>query len=63
MCSLVEILCVLEEEIGLVCWQLLHDVHATEILLTQQACELPLFSFKLSKLVKCFYYLVEAKGI
>ena len=28
MCSLVEILHVLEEEIGLVCWQLLHDIHA-----------------------------------
>ena len=31
MLSLVEILCSLEEEIGLVCWQLLHDMHATEI--------------------------------
>ena len=31
MCSLDEILCVLEEEIVLVCWQLPHDIHATEI--------------------------------
>ena len=30
MCSLVEILCVLEDEIGLVCWQLPHEIHATE---------------------------------
>ena len=32
MCSLVEILCVLEGKIGLVCWQLLHDLHAMDIL-------------------------------
>ena len=31
LCSLVEILCVLEDEIGFVCWQLLHEIHATEI--------------------------------
>ena len=31
MYSLVEILHVLEDEIGLVCWQLLHEIHATEI--------------------------------
>ena len=31
MPSLVEILCCLDEEIGLVCWQLMHDMHATEI--------------------------------
>ena len=30
MCSLVEILHVLEDEIGLVCWQLLHEIHAME---------------------------------
>ena len=34
--SLVEILCVLEEKIGLVCWKLLHDLHAIDI------CELTL---------------------
>ena len=45
MCSLVEILCVLEEEIGLVCWQLLHDMLATEIFGIQPTCELSLFSF------------------
>ena len=31
MCGLVEILCVLEDEIGLVCLQLLCEIHATEI--------------------------------
>ena len=39
MCSLVEILCVFEDEIGLVCWQLLHEIHATEIFLIQPTCE------------------------
>ena len=47
MPSLVEILCCLEEEIGLVCWQLVHDMHATEIFGIQPTCELFLFSFKL----------------
>ena len=55
MLSLVEILCFLEEEIGLVCWQLPHDIHATEIFGIQPTCELSLFSFKLSKLVRYFY--------
>ena len=31
MFSLIEILWVLEEKISLICWQLLHDVNATEI--------------------------------
>ena len=31
MPSLVEIMCCLDEEIGLVCWQLMHDMHAMEI--------------------------------
>ena len=31
MPSLVEILCCLDKEIGLVCWQLMHDMHAMEI--------------------------------
>ena len=57
ICSLVEILCVLEEEIVLVCWQLPHDIHATEIFWIQPTCELSLFSFKLSKLVRYFYWL------
>ena len=30
MCSLVEILCLLEEKFGLVCLQLPHVLHATE---------------------------------
>ena len=55
MLSLVEILCILEEEISLVCWQLQHDVHAMEILDIQPTCELSLFSFKLSKLIRYFY--------
>ena len=33
MPSLVEILCCLDEEIGLVCWQLMHDMHAMETFL------------------------------
>ena len=31
MCRLVEILHVLQDEIGLVCWQLLHEIRAMEI--------------------------------
>ena len=45
----------LEEKIGPVCMQLLHNVHATEKFLIQPCCELPFFSFKLSKLVRYFY--------
>ena len=51
MCSLVEILCLLEEKIGLVCLQLPHDMHAMETFDIQPTCELSLFSFKLSKLI------------
>ena len=54
MPSLVEILCYLDEEIGLVCWQLVHDMHAMEIFGIQPTCELSLFSFKLSKLIRYF---------
>ena len=54
MPSLVEILCSLDEEIGLVCWQLMHDMHATEIFGIQPTCELSLFSFKLNKLIRYF---------
>ena len=57
MPSLVEILCILEEEIGLVCRQLPHDMHAMEIFGIQPTCELSPFSFKLSKLVRYFYSL------
>ena len=59
----VEILCYLDEEIGLVCWQLVHDMHATEIFGIQPSCKLSLFFIKLSELVGYFYYLWEAKSI
>ena len=55
MCSLVKILCLLEEKFGLVCLQLPHDLHAMETFDVQHTCELSLFSFKLSKLVRYFY--------
>ena len=57
MPSLVEILCCLEEKIGCICWQLLHDILAMEIFGIQPTCELSLFSFKLSKLIRYFEYL------
>ena len=53
--SLVEILCILEEEIGLVCRQLPHDMHAMETFDIQCTCELSLLSIKLSELVEYFY--------
>ena len=52
MPSLVEILSCLDEEIGPVCWQLVHDMHAKETFGIQPSCKLPLFSFKLSKLIR-----------
>ena len=55
--SLVEILCCLDEEIGLACWQLMHDIYAMKIFGIQPPCKLPLFSMKLSELVGYFYYL------
>ena len=55
MPSLVQILYILEEEIGLVCRQLLHDMHATETFDIQTTCELSLLSIKLSELVGYFY--------
>ena len=51
---LVEILCCLDEEIGLVCWQLVPDMHAMEIVGIEPTCELSLFSFKLNKLIRYF---------
>ena len=39
MCRLVEILCVLQDEIGLVYWQLLHEIHAIEFFWIQPTCE------------------------
>ena len=47
-------LCCLDEEIALVCWQLVHDMHAMEIFGIQPTCELSLFSFKVSKLIRHF---------
>ena len=55
MWSLIEILCGLEEKIGPVCIQLLHNVHAMENFWSQPCCELTLFSIKLSKLFRYFY--------
>ena len=52
MCSLVEILCLLEEKFGLVCLQLPHDLHATEIFGVQPSCKLSLFFMKMSELVR-----------
>ena len=54
MPSLVENLCCLDEEIGLVCWKLVHDMYAMEIIGIQPTCELSLFSFKVSKRIRYF---------
>ena len=43
MYSLVEILCLLEEKIGLVCLQLPHDMHAMETFDIQPTFELSSF--------------------
>ena len=59
----VEILCCFDEEIGLVCWQLVHDMQATEIFGIQPSCKLSLFFMKLSELGGYFYYLWKAKSI
>ena len=55
MPSLDEILCILEEGIGLVCRQLPHYMHAMETFDIQPTCELSLLSIKLSELVGYFY--------
>ena len=55
MPSLVEALCILEEEIDLVCRQLPHDMHATEIFDVQPTCALSLLSIKLGELAGYFY--------
>ena len=44
----------LDEEIGLVCWQLVHDMHAMEIFGIQPSCKLSLFFMKMSELVWYF---------
>ena len=54
MCSLVEILCLLEEKFGLVCLQLPDDLHATEIFGVQPSCKLSLFFMKMSEFVWYF---------
>ena len=46
--------CYLDEENGLVCWQLMHDMHATEIFGIQPSCKLSLFFIKMSELVWYF---------
>ena len=46
--------CCLDEEIGLVCWQLVHDMHATEIFGIQPSCKLSLFFMKMIELVWYF---------
>ena len=61
MCSLIEILWVLEEKISLNCWQLQHDCMLQKFLNLNYLWTL--FSFKLSKLVIYFYYLWKAKSI
>ena len=63
MCSLVEILCVLEEDICLVCWQLPHNMQVMETFGIQPTYELSLFSFKLSKLVAGSLQLVAAYSL
>ena len=54
MCSVVEILCVLEEKIGLVCWQLLHNLHATDILCFNLALKIFYFLSNSVKLLDIF---------
>ena len=46
-----------------VCLQLLHSLHATAILLFELAVNFTFISFKLSKLLRYFYFLGEAKSI
>ena len=50
-CSLVEMMCVPEEKIDLVCWHFLHDVDAMENVVIWLYCELSLSSFKFDNLV------------
>ena len=40
---IISLKCCLDEEIGLVCWQLVHDMHATEIFGIQPSCKLSYF--------------------
>ena len=63
MCSLIEILWVLEEKISLNCWQLQHDVPVTEIFEFNLHVNFLYFFMKLGELVGYFYYLQEAKSI
>ena len=59
MCSLIEILWVLEEKMSLNCCQVQHDVPVTEIF----EFNLHVNFMKMSELVGYFYYLWEAKSI
>ena len=63
MCSLIEILWVLEEKISLNCWQVQHDVPVTEIFEFNLHVNFLYFFMKLSELVGHFYYLWGAKSI
>ena len=57
MCSLVEILCVIEEKIWLVWWQLLRDIYATDILWFHLLVNFVCF---LSKWISSGYRLIDA---
>ena len=63
MCSLIEILWVLEEKIKSWLLATLVWLPGPEIFEFNPTCKLSLFSIKLSELVGYFYYLWEAKSI
>ena len=63
ICSLIEILWVLEEKISLNCWQLQHDVPVTEIFEFNLHVNFLDFLWNWVKLLGIFYYLWEAKSI
>ena len=56
MCSLIEILWLLEEKISLNCWQVQHDVPVTEIFEFNLHVNFLYFFMKMSELVWYFYY-------
>ena len=63
MCSLIEILWVLQEKISLNCWQVQHDVPVTEIFEFNLHVNFLYFLWKWVNLLGYFYYLWEAKSI
>ena len=63
MCSLIEILWVLEEKISLNCWQLQHDVPVTEIFEFNPPVNFLYFLTNWVNLFSIFYYPWEAKSI